>query len=342
VRRYAGDDNTAAIGGSIRSSHRRLLLGLALGALAVPRTWAQAPGMHRILWLSVVSKAAGASFLSDFIEGLAVLGYSEGRNLILDARWGENSRETLDRLAFEAAALKPAVIVTHGPAVHAARKISGNTPVVIGFSGDPIELGIAKSLGRPGGRFTGVILMAYDLVGKRVELLHEVAPKMKRLALLSRPDHVGDGKEVAATREAATRFGLDVTHYPANNVAEFTAALAAIASARADGLTVLPDGLFVQQREAIARFSIEKRIPAISGWASIAEGGVLMTYGPNSRDSYRRLTYFVDRILRGTAPSELPIEQPTRFEFVINLKTAKALGLTIPPTIMVRADRIIE
>jgi putative ABC transport system substrate-binding protein len=302
---------------------------------------AQAPGKHRILWLSVVSQAGRGLFLKSFLDGLAALGYTQDRNVILDARWGENSRETLDRLAQEAAVLKPAVIVTQGPAVHSARKLDSSIPVVMGFSGDPIELGIAKSLARPGGRFTGVTFMSYALVGKRVELLHEVVPKLKRLALLSRPDHYGDAKEVTATREAAARFALDVTHYPANNVKELDSALSAIAAARADGVVVLPDGMMVQQREAIARFSIEQRIPAVSGWASIAEGGVLMTYGPSLETSYRRLAYFVDRILRGANPSDLPIEQPTKFELVVNLKTAKVLGLTIPPTVMVRADRVI-
>ena len=323
------------------NSIRRRTLRLAASGLVIgPRAWAQT--RHRMAWLSLATQEGGVEFLNAFLEGLAALGYVENRNFVLDRRWGDNDRETLDRLSLEAGALKPAVIVTHGPAVHSARKIPGTIPVVMGFSGDPVEVGIAKSFGRPGGRFTGVTFLAYDLVGKRVELLHEMIPNMKRLAVLSRPQHPGDAKEFAATREAATVYGLVVSHHPANNRSELETALSAIASAHVDAVVVLPDALMVQQRDAIARFSIQHRIPAISGWASIAEGGLLMTYGPNLQDSFRRLGYFVDRILRGASPSDLPIEQPTKLELVVNLKTAKILGLTIPPTIMVRADRVIK
>ncbi len=324
------------------ATRRRQLLLAAGGLLVAPRAWAQKAPTHRVLWLSVNPETAGSTFLNPFIEGMAALGYVQGRNLMLDARWGDNSRERLDRLALEAAALKPAVIVTQGPALHAARKVPGTIPVVMGFSGDPVELGVAKSLGRPGGHFTGVTFLSYELSGKRVELLQEVLPKMKRLAVLSNPHHPGDNKELTATREAAVRFGLTVTHHPATNPKELERALADIAAARADAILIHPDGLMVQQREVIARFSLQHRIPAISGWASIAEGGTLMTYGPYQQESYRRLAYFVDRILRGTNPMDLPIEQPTKLELVVNMKTAKALGLAIPPTIMVRAERVIE
>lgn len=316
---------------------------LASGALlAAPLSRAQSAPLHRILWLSVVTKEGSATFLDTFIQGMAAHGYVVGRNLVVDARYGDGSRETLERLGLEAMALKPAVIVTQGPAVHSARKIHGATPVVFGFSGDPIEGGYAQSLARPGGRFTGVTFLAYELSGKRVELMHEVLPKMKRLAVLSNPHHVGDQKEFDATRAAALRYGLEVTHHPAGNAAELDRALAGIAAARAEAIVIHPDGLIVQQREAIGRFSIQNRIPAISGWASIAEGGTLMTYGPVQRESYRRLAYYVDRILRGTSPADLPIELPATLEMVVNLKTAKVLGVAIPQSILLRADRVIE
>ena len=322
------------------SNRRRQLLIAAGGLIASPFAYAQPA--RRILWLSVFTEAAGSRFLNSFIDGLASHGYAAGRNLTLDTCWGDNSSERLDRLAQEALKLKPAVIVTHGAAVHAARKLADQTPVVIGFSGDPIELGIAKSLGRPGGRFTGITMLAYDLVGKRVELLHEIAPKMRRVAVLSRPDHAGDGKELEATRGAAARFGLEVTHFPARRLTELQSALAGIAGARVDSLVVHPDGFFVGHRDALARFAMEQRIPSVSGWADLADAGVLVTYGPNREQIFRRLAYFVDRILRGTSPQDLPIEQPTRIELVVNMKTAKALGVAVPPTVMVRADRVIE
>ena len=303
---------------------------------------AQTAKVHHVLWLSVVTQNAGTPFLKSFSDGLSTYGYVPGRNLIIDARFGENSGERLLHLAQEAMALKPTVVVTHGAAIQAARKLDETTPVVIGFSGDPVELGIAKTLGRPGGRFTGVSMLAYDLVGKRVELLHEIAPKMRRLAVLSRPDHAGDAKELAATREAAARFGLEVSHFPARNPNELQSAFTGIVAARAEAMVVHPDGFFVGNRDAITRFSIEQGIPAISGWAELTDAGMLITYGPNREEIFRRLSYFVDRILKGSRPQDLPIETPTRIELIVNLKTAKALSITVPPTVMVRADRVIQ
>ena len=327
---------------SAHAARRRRFLIAAGGLVLSPHLCAQLPSSHRVLWLSVFTQAAGTPFLQTFVAGLAAHGHTVGRNLTLDARFGDNSPERLDQLAHAAMALKPSVIVTHGAAVHAARKLGDTTPVVIGFSGDPIELGIAKSLGRPGGRFTGVTMLAYDLVGKRVELLHEIAPKMRRVAVLSRPDHAGDAKELEATRGAAARFGLEVAHFPARAATEFQSALAGIAAMRPDALVVHPDGFFVGNRDAIARFSTEQRVPSVSGWAELADAGLLTTYGPNREEIFRRLAYFVDRILRGTSPQDLPIELPTRIELVVNMKTAKALGIAMPPTVMVRADRIIQ
>ena len=271
----------------------------------------------------MVSQASRAGGLDPFLEGMARLGYQPGKNFELDDRWGENSREKLERLALEAL----------------ARKLPSALPVVFGTSGDPIEMGVAATLARPGGNLTGVTFLSYALVGKRVELLHEVAPDARRLAVLSNPEHGGDAKELAATREAAMGLGLQVSHYPVTNAQQMEGALAA--AARAEALVVHPDALMVEQRAAIARFSLERRVPVISGWAAIAEGGGLMTYGPNLQECYRRLAYFVDRILRGARPGEIPIELPSTVELVVNLKTAKALGITVPPAVLLRADRVI-
>jgi len=273
---------------------------------------------------------------------MAAHGYTPGRNLVIDARYGNDSREALDRLAIEAAALKPAVMITVGPAIHAARKAHGDIPVVFGFSGDPVDLGVVQSLGRPGGRFTGMTFLAYELSGKRVELARELLPHARRIGVVSNPQHAGDQKELAATQQAAARLGLEVSHHPARNVTELERAFAEIAATRADALIFHPDALMVQQRDAIARFSIEQRIPSISGWASIAESGALMTYGPVQREAYRRLAYYVDRIVRGANPADLPVELPSKLEIVVNMKTAKALGLSIPQSILLRADRVIE
>ncbi len=289
----------------------------------------------------MVSRSSRAGGLEPFLQGMAALGRHAGKGFELDERWGENSRETLERLSAEALALKPALFVSQGPALQVARTLPAAIPVVFGTSGDPVEMGIAASLARPGGNFTGVTFLSYALVGKRVELLHEVAPAAKRLAVLSNPEHGGDAKELAATREAAAGLGFQTTHHPVTNAAQVESALTAIAASRAEAVVVHPDALMVEQREAFGRFSLERRVPVISGWAALAEGGSLMTYGPNLQDCYRRLAYFVDRILRGAKPADLPIELPSTVELVVNLKTAKALGITVPPAVMLRADRVI-
>ena len=321
---------------------RRRRYLLATAALMIAASARAQAKVHRVAWLSVVSEPGSAPFLNTFLQGMEGFGYAQGRSLVIDARYGNDSRQALDRLAIEAAALRPEVFVTQGGALHSARKTGGSVPVVFGFSGDPVELGVAHSLARPGGRFTGVTFLAYELSAKRVELIREVLPSAKRIAVVSNPSHSGDRKEFDATHAAAVKFGLEVTHHPAGDPAELERALSGAAAARAEALVIHPDALMVQQRDAIARFSLTKRIPAVSGWASIAEGGALITYGPIQQEAYRRLAYYVDRILRGANPGDLPIELPAKLEMVINLKTAKALGLAVPQSILVRADRVIQ
>lgn len=289
----------------------------------------------------MVSAGSRAGGLDPFLHGMAAFGYQAGRNFELDERWGENSRARLERLALEALALRPALFVSQGPALQVARNLPASTPVVFGMSGDPVEVGIASSLARPGGNLTGITFLSYALVGKRVELLREVAPATKRLAVLSNPQHAGDAKELAATRAAAAGLGFEVTHHPVTNALQVEGALGAIAAARAEAVVVHPDALMVEQQAAFGRFSLEQRVPVISGWAALADGGSLMTYGPNLQECYRRLAYFVDRILRGQKPAEIPIELPGIVELVVNLKTAKALGITLPPSVLLRADRVI-
>jgi putative ABC transport system substrate-binding protein len=229
---------------------RRRFLVVAGLSLAAPLLRAQQAKVHRIAWLAVPSEKGVGPFMQSFLEGMATHGYVPGQNLAVDARYGNDSREALDRLALEAAALKPAVMVTVGPALHAARKAHGNIPVVFGFSGDPVELGVAQSLAHPGGRFTGVTFLAYELSAKRVELVREVLPGAKRIAVLSRPSHAGDRKEFEATHAAATKFGLAVTHHPAEDSAELERALAAAAAAGAEAIVIHPDGLMSSIRTA--------------------------------------------------------------------------------------------
>jgi len=273
---------------------------------------------------------------------MTALGYVTGRNLTIDEGWGGDSREETARLAAELAARKPEVIVTQGPALFAARNVGGTTPVVFGFSGDPVMAKVAQSFARPGSRFTGMSFLALDLVGKRVDLLQEVFPKARRLAAIGSPDHPGDTKELAATQEAAARHGMEVSYYPLRSAVEIDSVLAGVAAARAEAAVIHPNAGMLRLRTTFAKFSVQQRIPTISGWAEFAEGGNLFSYGPVLEDGFRRLAYFVDRILKGANPAELPVELPRTVELVINLRAAKALGLALPRTLIERADRLIE
>jgi putative ABC transport system substrate-binding protein len=278
-----------------------------------------------------------------FREGLRDLGYVEGRNLIIDARWGEGSNERLEQLAVDLVKSKPDVIVTQGgPATHPVIRAGATMPVVFGYSGDPLEAGVVASLARPGRNFTGVTFLSFDLVGKRLELLKEVMPGLKRIAILANPQHPGEQGELRASQAAAKALGVSFQYFQAQNAAQLEDALAAILKSHSEAVDVFPDGLLMRSRERIAEFATKNRVPAISGWAEFAEGGNLMSYGPNLRDAYRRLATYVDKIVKGAKPADLPVELPTTVELVVNLKAAKALGVKIPQSILVRADRVIE
>jgi putative ABC transport system substrate-binding protein len=318
------------------------LLG-ALGAstLGAPlRVFAQQPAPFRVGWISL--DRAGSPFFDPFRAGLRDLGWVEGRDLTIEARWAEGSRERLDLMISELLTAKPHVIVTHGAALQAFRGTSAAIPVVFGFSGDPVQAGFVESLARPGRNFTGMSFLALELVGKRIELVRDVIPKLVRIAILASPEHPGEQAELHASQTAAKALGLTLEYFPVRTERELEQALAAIPRSRSEAVVAFPDALTLRTRERIARFGVEHRIPVVSGWAQYAESGCLMTYGPNLRVSYRRLATYVDRILRGAKPAELPVELPTSVELVVNMKTATALGIRIPLAVLARADRVIE
>lgn len=318
-----------------------LLLGSALTTQGRP-AWAQSGRTHRIAWLASASKPDTVAFFEAFQEGLRALGYHEGRNLVLDARWGDYSGERTERLAGEIAGLRPAVIVTQGGALRPASRLSPALPVVFIFSGDPVEAGFAASLARPGGNLTGVSLLALDLVGKRIETLKEILPNMGRVAIIANPQHPGEHRELAVSRAAAAQLRVEITYHPARSPAELDTALGALAAARPDAAVVFPDALTLGSREALATFFLQQRIPSATGWAPFAESGHLVSYGPDLRVAYRRLAYFADRIIKGATPADLPIELPTTFEMVVNRRTAAALKLVLPSSLLLRADRVVD
>jgi putative tryptophan/tyrosine transport system substrate-binding protein len=324
-------------------NHRRqLVLGLSVSALLPWQAFAQKPAVVRIGWVSN-DRAVGSPFLDAVREGLRDFGYVEGRNLVIDARWGDGSIQRIDQLAADLVRSKPQVIVTHGgPSTYPVRRAGATMPVVFVFSGDPVAGGLVDSFARPGRNFTGISLMSTELIGKRMALLKEVIPSLRRVAVCSNPEHPGAQSELRASEAAAKSLGLVVEHFQVRTRAELEDMLPFVLTSRSEAIVVFPDAILMRYSEHIAEFAIKNRIPAMSGWALFAERGNLMSYGPNLRDSYRRVAFYVDKIVKGANPAELPIELPTTVEFVVNLKAAKALGITIPQSVALRTDRVIE
>lgn len=310
--------------------------------LTAGAAWPQAPAQARVAWVSPFSAADGALFYEGLRQGLREAGYVEGRSLSLQAYWGDDSGALTEKVAIDAAASRPQVIVAQGVAAFAARRAAPSLPIVFGYSGDPVLAGLTKSFANPGGNLTGVSFMTLDLVGKRMQLLKETLPKIKRVAVVSFPQHPGDHIERRVSQLAADTLGLALDFLEARDAAELLFALALIEKSDSEAVVLFPVQTVIARRELIAQWSLRNRIPAMSGWSQFADAGNLMTYGPNLQAACHRLAYFVDRILKGAKPADLPVEQPVRIEFVLNARTAKAMGIKIPPAIRLRADRIIE
>jgi putative ABC transport system substrate-binding protein len=316
---------------------------LALGAAPLTAEAQQAGKVHRIGFLGNSTAALEANLVGPFREGLRDLGYVEGRNVLIEYRWAEGKYERFPALIGELVALKVDVIVTAGtPATLAVKKATTSIPLVMVAVGDPVGTGILRSLSRPGGNITGLTSIAPELEGKRLELLREVIPNVSHIAVLWNPDnpfHVGSLKE---TRAAAQVLGIKLQLLGMRVSEEFPATFAAILRERPGALLVLADRLFLHNRARIVDFEAEHRLPGVYAYRELVEVGGLMSFGPSYADMHRRAAYFVDRILKGVKPADLPVEQPTKFELVINLKTAKARGLTIPQSILIRADEVIQ
>ncbi len=324
---------------------RAFVVALGAGLIAAPGpTHSQGRRSARIGFVGAWYSSSAAGFLFDaFRQGMRELGYVEGQNLMIDARWvGGLAPDEATRLAAELVRSKVDVLVVQGPAVRAVKAATESVPIVFGFSGDPVAAKLVTSLARPGGNLTGVSLLAVELAGKRVEMLKEAAPRVTRLAALTNPLHPGEDDEFRESRTGADRLGLTLRPFPVRTAADVNAALEMMARDHVDGIVALSNMLIMSQRNVIAEFAAKYRIPTISGWKDFAVDGNLMTYGPDVQDAWRHVATYVDKILKGAKPGDLPIEQPTKFELVINLKTAKALGLTIPQSLLLRADEVIQ
>ena len=316
---------------------------LGAGALAAPlATVAQAPRVHRVGWVTLAKPGGPSPFLEAFRQGLKERGYVDGRDVVVEARYAHGSRERADAMVAELVQERVDVIVAQGAAVYSAYRRAGATPVVMGYSGDPVEAKFVETLARPGGTRTGMSFMSLELVGKRLEVLAPLLPAGARVAVVADPAHPGEQSEFRASERAARDLGLKLGYFPARNTTELEAAFARIASDGTQALVVFPDALTLDNRERLAAFGLRQRLPLVSGWSLFADSGFLMSYGPNLRDCYAHLAGFVDKILRGAKPGDLPIELPTSVEFVVNAKTARAIGVRLPPAMLVRADRVIE
>jgi putative ABC transport system substrate-binding protein len=298
--------------------------------------------IFRVGWIVQTSESASLPFLDALRAGLADLGYLEGRNLVLESRYADDLPDRVPALTQELLRAPVDVLVTQGPTTWAIVKGVTTVPVVYVFSADPVEAGFAQSLARPLGNSTGLTLMSVELNGKRLELLREILPTLSRTAIIANPDHRGEHLERQDSEETAHRLGITIQYLPVRNAAELEASFAALATSEPEAIVIFPDPLTISNRQRIIDFAATRHIPVISGWAIFAQSGALCTYGPRLTESYRRAAYFVDRILKGARPADLPIERPTIFETVINLKTAKALNLIIPQSILARADELIE
>ena len=303
---------------------------------------AQPAVVPRIGWLSGASRSVAGEILDILLDGLTALGYRPDRDYVLDARWAEFSRERVDRLARELADAHPAVIVAQGTAVQSVGNLQPPVPMVFTMSGDPIAAGVASSLARPGRHATGVSHFSFELVDKRVDLLRQFKPGLRRLAFLANPEHPGEHRERSAAIATAQKMQLEPSYFEARDVAAIAAALPRIAAANVDALVVFGDTLMLQERRTLARFLLAQRLPGVSSWAEFTESGFLLTYGPDRRASWRRLASFVDRILKGAKAGELPIELPKAFELAVSRRTASELGLAIPPPLLAQTDRVFD
>jgi len=319
-----------------------LLVSLVLGIFAAPAAYTAESKTPRIAFLLMgSSQAALASAFDAFREGLRELGWIENENIVIEYRWAGESPDRLPELAAELVRLKVDVIIGSTPGARAAQQATTSIPIIMCIADDAVKQGFVTNLARPGGNITGMTGMAAELAGKRLELMHEATPRVSRVALLwnppgSGPDYLKD------TQTAARALGVTLQSVEVRTADDFESAFAAVLKGRGQALVVGPGQFMFAHQRQVVEFATKNNLPSIYAWKGPASAGGLLAYGVNIPQVYHRAAYYVDKILKGAKPGDLPIEQPTKFDFVVNLKTAKSLGITIPESILLQADEVIR
>jgi putative tryptophan/tyrosine transport system substrate-binding protein len=326
--------------------HRREFITWVGGAAAAwpLAAYAQQPAMPVIGYLYAGSPEATATFVAAFGKGLSEAGYIEGRNVAIEYRWARNDMDRLPELVGDLVRRRVTAIVTPGsiPAARAAKVATESIPIVFSTGGDPVQAGLVSSLNRPGGNVTGILSMNVELMAKRLGLMHELVPGAARFAVLVNPDSLAAESMITDLRAAASAIGQQVEILAARSNADIDAGYASLALKRIDALLVTPDPWFISRRVQLITQAMRHGVPAIFPFRADAEAGALASYGSNTLDEFRQLGIYAGRVLKGEKPADLPVMQATKFEFVINLQTARVLGLEIPPTLLARADEVIE
>ena len=321
-----------------------LIAVFALSLLAAPLAAEaqQTAKVPRIGFLGLTSPSSFGKQLEALRAGLRDLGYLEGKNVVIEYRWAENKYDRLSDLAGELVRLRVDVLVTHGtPGALAAKRATTTIPIVVATSADAVASGLVASLARPGGNITGLTYFIPELNAKRLEILKETFPHTSRMAVLVNPDNPGMVPIIQAMELTARSLKVGLQQLPVRGPNEFDGAFSAMIKSRVDAVTIIEEPMFQANAGGLAGLAMKNRLPS-AGFKEFAEAGGLLGYGVDILGLFRRVAYFVDRILKGVPPAQLPVERPTKFELVINMKTAKALGLTIPPSVLGRADQVIE
>jgi len=320
---------------------RREFLGVLSGAASWPiAVRAQTPKLRTIGFLGT-DATNWAAWTAAFVARMRDLGWIERSTITIEYRWSEGRTERVAEVAAEFVRLKVDVIVSYGTAIPTLMQATSTIPIVFAIAIDPVGAGLVASLGRPGGNVTGVSSQQTDIAGKRLDFLHEVVPDLRRVVIMANVANPQAALEMGEVQAAARRLGLEITPLAIRRAEDIAAGFAAIKS-KAGALYVVQDVLVVANRTQIITFALSKGLPMIISSRDFVQAGALLSYGPNYPALFRRAAEYVDRILRGTKPDDLPVEQPTKFDLVINLTTAKALGLTVPPPVLARADEVIE